>query len=118
MHIDTFHFILCMCLKCDITDYQYTCLYAQDLECDVSVEDDNRQEWIFTLYDFDNSGKVTKEVCVLNVFPLLVLCFFSLNLYRVFLIMLVSFTCHHHVKPTLGLHYKLCFSYHYRTCPV
>uniref|UniRef100_A0A3Q2Z403 Protein naked cuticle homolog n=1 Tax=Hippocampus comes TaxID=109280 RepID=A0A3Q2Z403_HIPCM len=32
-----------------------------DLECDVSVEDDNRQEWIFTLYDFDNSGKVTKE---------------------------------------------------------
>lgn len=37
---------------------------SQDLECDVSVEDDNRQEWIFTLYDFDNSGKVTKEVCV------------------------------------------------------
>lgn len=36
----------------------------QDLECDVSVEDDNRQEWVFTLYDFDNSGKVTKEVCV------------------------------------------------------
>lgn len=34
----------------------------QDLECDVSVEDDNRQEWVFTLYDFDNSGKVTKEV--------------------------------------------------------
>uniref|UniRef100_A0A4W5L779 Protein naked cuticle homolog n=1 Tax=Hucho hucho TaxID=62062 RepID=A0A4W5L779_9TELE len=32
-----------------------------DLECDVSVEEDNRQEWIFTLYDFDNSGKVTKE---------------------------------------------------------
>uniref|UniRef100_G3P126 Protein naked cuticle homolog n=1 Tax=Gasterosteus aculeatus aculeatus TaxID=481459 RepID=G3P126_GASAC len=32
-----------------------------DLECDVSVEDDNRQEWIFTLYDFDNSGKVTKD---------------------------------------------------------
>ncbi|RVE62605.1 hypothetical protein OJAV_G00158700 [Oryzias javanicus] len=32
-----------------------------DLECDVSVEDGNRQEWIFTLYDFDNSGKVTKE---------------------------------------------------------
>lgn len=36
----------------------------QDLECDVSVEEDNRQEWVFTLYDFDNSGKVTKEVCV------------------------------------------------------
>uniref|UniRef100_A0A674CM81 Protein naked cuticle homolog n=1 Tax=Salmo trutta TaxID=8032 RepID=A0A674CM81_SALTR len=33
----------------------------QDLECDVSVEEDNHQEWIFTLYDFDNSGKVTKE---------------------------------------------------------
>ncbi|TWW79292.1 Protein naked cuticle -like protein 2-like, partial [Takifugu flavidus] len=32
-----------------------------DLECDVSVEDDNRQEWVFTLYDFDNSGRVTKE---------------------------------------------------------
>lgn len=28
------------------------------------MEDDNRQEWVFTLYDFDNSGKVTKEVCV------------------------------------------------------
>lgn len=37
----------------------------QDLECDVSVEGDNRQEWVFTLYDFDNSGKVTKEVCLL-----------------------------------------------------
>ncbi|XP_047218140.1 protein naked cuticle homolog 2-like isoform X2 [Girardinichthys multiradiatus] len=34
---------------------------VNDVECDVSVEDDNRQEWIFTLYDFDNSGKVTKE---------------------------------------------------------
>uniref|UniRef100_UPI001EAE8C89 protein naked cuticle homolog 2-like n=1 Tax=Oncorhynchus gorbuscha TaxID=8017 RepID=UPI001EAE8C89 len=34
---------------------------GRDLECDVSVEEDNRQEWIFTLYDFDNSGKVTKE---------------------------------------------------------
>ncbi|KAF7691956.1 protein naked cuticle homolog 2-like [Silurus meridionalis] len=32
-----------------------------ELECDVSVEGDNRQEWVFTLYDFDNSGKVTKE---------------------------------------------------------
>lgn len=48
----------------NIAVFQCTCLYAQDLECDVSVEDDNRQEWIFTLYDFDNSGKVTKEVCV------------------------------------------------------
>lgn len=39
-------------------------LFTQDLECDVSVENDNRQEWVFTLYDFDNSGKVTKEVCM------------------------------------------------------
>ncbi|XP_052598861.1 protein naked cuticle homolog 2 isoform X3 [Peromyscus californicus insignis] len=31
------------------------------LQCDVSVEEDNRQEWTFTLYDFDNSGKVTRE---------------------------------------------------------
>lgn len=34
----------------------------QELECAVSVEEDNRQEWTFTLYDFDNSGKVTREV--------------------------------------------------------
>lgn len=26
------------------------------------VVDENQQEWVFTLYDFDNSGKVTKEV--------------------------------------------------------
>nr|XP_007959305.2 protein naked cuticle homolog 2 isoform X3 [Chlorocebus sabaeus] len=31
------------------------------LQCDVSVEDDDRQEWTFTLYDFDNCGKVTRE---------------------------------------------------------
>lgn len=37
-------------------------LISQDLECNVSLVDDNRQEWVFTLYDFDNSGKVTKEV--------------------------------------------------------
>ena len=43
---------------------------SQDLECDISVEDDNRQEWIFTLYDFDNSGKVTKEVCVFGFYSL------------------------------------------------
>lgn len=28
----------------------------------MSVEDDSRQEWTFTLYDFDNNGKVTREV--------------------------------------------------------
>ncbi|KAM3929823.1 protein naked cuticle homolog 2 [Leptodactylus fuscus] len=32
-----------------------------ELECNVSVKEDNHQEWTFTLYDFDNSGKVTKE---------------------------------------------------------
>uniref|UniRef100_A0A8C4SPW5 Protein naked cuticle homolog n=1 Tax=Erpetoichthys calabaricus TaxID=27687 RepID=A0A8C4SPW5_ERPCA len=31
------------------------------LECDMSLEEDNRPEWTFTLYDFDNSGKVTRE---------------------------------------------------------
>lgn len=28
----------------------------------MSVEEDSRQEWTFTLYDFDNNGKVTREV--------------------------------------------------------
>ncbi|GLD63314.1 protein naked cuticle homolog 1, partial [Lates japonicus] len=32
-----------------------------ELECAVSLEEDNRQEWTFTLYDFDNSAKVTRE---------------------------------------------------------
>ncbi|XP_060798937.1 naked cuticle-like protein 3 [Neoarius graeffei] len=32
-----------------------------DMECNVPVVDENQQEWVFTLYDFDNSGKVTKE---------------------------------------------------------
>lgn len=31
----------------------------------MSVEEDNRQEWTFTLYDFDNNGKVTREVKIL-----------------------------------------------------
>eukprot|EP00069_Balaena_mysticetus_P003843 bmy_04251T0 len=34
---------------------------VQELQCDVSVEEDSRQEWTFTLYDFDNNGKVTRE---------------------------------------------------------
>lgn len=34
----------------------------QALQCDVSVEEGDRQEWTFTLYDFDNCGKVTREV--------------------------------------------------------
>lgn len=37
---------------------------VQELQCDVSVEEDSRQEWTFTLYDFDNNGKVTREVSV------------------------------------------------------
>lgn len=37
-------------------------LRTQELQCDVSVEEDSRQEWTFTLYDFDNNGKVTREV--------------------------------------------------------
>lgn len=40
-------------------------LSVQELQCDVSVEEDSRQEWTFTLYDFDNNGKVTREVSVL-----------------------------------------------------
>ncbi|XP_029919734.1 protein naked cuticle homolog 2 [Myripristis murdjan] len=35
--------------------------HAGDSECNVLLEEDARQEWVFTLYDFDNSGKVTKE---------------------------------------------------------
>ncbi|XP_078720303.1 protein naked cuticle homolog 2-like isoform X1 [Lampetra fluviatilis] len=35
--------------------------FNQEMECDVSVAEGNRQEWTFTLYDFDNSGKVTRE---------------------------------------------------------
>ncbi|KAK6324084.1 hypothetical protein J4Q44_G00064230 [Coregonus suidteri] len=35
--------------------------HVDDTECNVVLEDDTRQEWVFTLYHFDNSGKVTKE---------------------------------------------------------
>lgn len=35
-------------------------LHIDALHCDVSVED-NRQEWTFTLYGFDNRGKATRE---------------------------------------------------------
>lgn len=80
---------------------------SQDLECDVSVEDDNRQEWIFTLYDFDNSGKVTKEVCVCvgSVSALSICFYFSFSL--PFAYQLVS-----------GWNAELCFMCRYRTCPV
>ncbi|MXQ84136.1 hypothetical protein E5288_WYG012127 [Bos mutus] len=33
----------------------------QAVQCDVSVEEDDHQEWTFTLYGFDNSGKATRE---------------------------------------------------------
>uniref|UniRef100_A0A8D0PH93 Protein naked cuticle homolog n=1 Tax=Sus scrofa TaxID=9823 RepID=A0A8D0PH93_PIG len=36
-------------------------LNVDALQCDVSVEEDNHQEWTFTLYGFDNSGKATRE---------------------------------------------------------
>ncbi|KAG9279874.1 hypothetical protein AMEX_G5435 [Astyanax mexicanus] len=32
-----------------------------ELECNMPATEENRQEWVFTLYDFDNSGRVTKE---------------------------------------------------------
>ncbi|XP_026156278.1 protein naked cuticle homolog 2 isoform X2 [Mastacembelus armatus] len=35
--------------------------YAGEPECNLVVEEDSRKEWVFTLYNFDNSGKVTKE---------------------------------------------------------
>jgi len=53
------HFILtCVLLK----QWLSLLFINQELECAVSVEEDNRQEWTFTLYDFDNNGKVTREV--------------------------------------------------------
>lgn len=35
---------------------------SQGLQCDISVEGDSHQEWTFTLYGFDHSGKATREV--------------------------------------------------------
>lgn len=55
MHAHTVVNVLILILQCDS---------FQELECAVSVEEDNRQEWTFTLYDFDNNGKVTREVMV------------------------------------------------------
>ncbi|EPY84986.1 hypothetical protein CB1_000417001 [Camelus ferus] len=37
-------------------------LNVDALQCDVSVEEDSHQEWTFTLYGFDHSGKATREV--------------------------------------------------------
>uniref|UniRef100_A0A8C2PF86 Protein naked cuticle homolog n=1 Tax=Capra hircus TaxID=9925 RepID=A0A8C2PF86_CAPHI len=36
-------------------------LNVDAVQCDVSVEEDSHQEWTFTLYGFDNSGKATRE---------------------------------------------------------
>ncbi|DAA17780.1 TPA: naked cuticle homolog 2 [Bos taurus] len=36
-------------------------LNVDAVQCDVSVEEDDHQEWTFTLYGFDNSGKATRE---------------------------------------------------------
>ncbi|CAK6949418.1 naked cuticle-like protein 3 [Scomber scombrus] len=35
--------------------------HVGDTECNMVLEDDSREEWVFTLYNFDNNGKVTKE---------------------------------------------------------
>ncbi|XP_076865122.1 protein naked cuticle homolog 2 isoform X2 [Brachyhypopomus gauderio] len=35
--------------------------HKQNMECNVPIVDENRQEWVFTLYDLDNTGRVTKE---------------------------------------------------------
>jgi naked cuticle len=45
----------------------------QEFECDLSVEGgvdlggQERQEFSFTLYDFDGHGKITKDVSLLNI---------------------------------------------------
>eukprot|EP00918_Siedleckia_nematoides_P012858 GHVU01028135.1.p1 GENE.GHVU01028135.1~~GHVU01028135.1.p1 ORF type:complete len:522 (+),score=32.86 GHVU01028135.1:133-1566(+) len=36
-------------------------LNVEEFECGVSVEGTDKQEWSFTLYDFDGKGKITKE---------------------------------------------------------
>ncbi|XP_056273098.1 naked cuticle-like protein 3 [Pseudoliparis swirei] len=35
--------------------------HANATDCNMVPEEDTRQEWVFTLYNFDNRGKVTKE---------------------------------------------------------
>ncbi|XP_013407066.1 protein naked cuticle homolog 1 isoform X2 [Lingula anatina] len=36
-------------------------LDVEEFECGVSVEGTDKEEWSFTLYDFDGKGKITKE---------------------------------------------------------
>lgn len=54
-------------LTCTLYETESYLVPFQELECAVSMEEDNRQEWTFTLYDFDNSGKVTREVKMLLI---------------------------------------------------
>ncbi len=54
--------LLVRCVTACVCVCVCVCVFCQDLKCNVSLVDDNRQEWVFTLYDFDNSGRVTKEV--------------------------------------------------------
>ncbi|XP_068431725.1 naked cuticle-like protein 3 [Clinocottus analis] len=35
--------------------------HANVTDCNMVPEEDTQQEWVFTLYNFDNSGKVTRE---------------------------------------------------------
>lgn len=45
-------------------------LLLQEFECGVTSGngDMEKQEWSFTLYDFDGRGKVTKEVSFVSLF--------------------------------------------------
>ncbi|XP_042363136.1 naked cuticle-like protein 3 isoform X2 [Plectropomus leopardus] len=36
-------------------------VHTRVTECNMLPDEDTQQEWVFTLYNFDNSGKVTKE---------------------------------------------------------
>ncbi len=49
-------------LVCLLHIYECLCFILQEFECGVSVAGSDKQEWSFTLYDFDGRGKVTKEV--------------------------------------------------------
>lgn len=37
-------------------------MHIQVTEFNAVLDEDTRQEWVFTLYDFDTSGKVAKDV--------------------------------------------------------
>lgn len=48
----------------------FCCGNIQDTECNKVHNKDSQQEWVFTLYNLDDSGKVTKEVACLLDFGL------------------------------------------------